>query len=69
MKNKNGYPSECIDIGGVKPETAIEILERNNLHISLPQAQLILSFMHKLAKTALNQIENESGFIYSSKYR
>jgi hypothetical protein len=41
----------------VKPETVIEILKKHNVHISLVQAQLILSFMYKLAKVALTKNE------------
>jgi hypothetical protein len=41
----------------MKPETVIEILKKHNVHISLAQAQLILSFMYKLAKVALTKNE------------
>lgn len=39
----------------VKPEQAIEILKRHNVHISLEQAALILDFMFKFAKLTLMQ--------------
>jgi hypothetical protein len=41
----------------VKPETVIEILKKHNVHISFAQAQLILSFMYKLAKILLTKNE------------
>jgi hypothetical protein len=41
----------------MKPETVIEILKKHNVHISLAQAQLILSFMYKLAKVVLTKNE------------
>ena len=39
----------------LKPETVVEILSKQNVHISLEQAKLILAFMVKLAKISLTQ--------------
>ena len=39
----------------VKPETVVEILRENDVHISLEEAEIILAFMFKLAKLTLNQ--------------
>jgi hypothetical protein len=45
------------EMENVKPETVIEILKKHNVHISFAQAQLILSFMYKLAKISLTKNE------------
>lgn len=39
----------------VKPEMVIKILQKNGVHISWEDAEIILSFMVKLAKLTLNQ--------------
>ncbi len=44
-------------MGSVTPEQVVDILKKENVHISLAQAEVILHFMVKLVRLTLTNID------------
>lgn len=55
----------------MKPDTAVEILQRHGLQVSREQAVLILEFVYTMAEIAVTQClrDENSRLIHSGEYR